>query len=369
MAGGLAAQQPRPSAQAGERAAPASVSASLAGPADAVAGAQTRLIDDEERGVFVVAVGPMEIPHMGHHDAGHAGIFPPVGTVTIPRDAYLYGFDLEIVDGQGRRLPQELLHHLNVIDPVHRELFLPIAQRMLALGTETGPQSMPRMLFGYPVAAGQPVVMSVMMHNPTGEHYVGVELRLILKYVPGGRPWPFFSVYPFQLDVAFPAGDKGFDLPPGAWSKSYQASPSMEGRLMVVGGHLHPYSTSLKLEDVTDNQVIWEGRPIEGPEGRLGGVTVGRLYWKLGARVTPDHVYRVTVTYNNPTGDTIPNGGMGLVAGVFMPSGSAEWPLADRANELYELDRKHFMREVRGRYGELVGAQVEPQAKSGAHIH
>ena len=338
-----------------------------AGPAD---GATTRLEDDVERGAFVVAVGPMEIPHAGHHGPGHAGIYPPVATVTVPRDAYLYGFDLEIVDQSGQRLPNELLHHLNVIDPVHRELFLPIAQRMLALGTETGPHSMPRMLFGYPVRAGQPMVISVMMHNPTDRHYTGVELRLILKYVRGGRPWPFFSVYPFQLDVAFPAGDKGFDLPPGRSSRSYEARPSLEGRLMVVGGHLHPYSTSLKLEDVTGGEVIWEGRPIEGTEEGLGGVTVGRLYLRLGAKIRPDHTYRVTVTYHNPTPDTIPNGGMGVVGGVFMPSNDGAWPLADQTHELYQLDRRHFMREVRGRYGELVGVAAQPvAAQPGGHVH
>jgi hypothetical protein len=326
------------------------------GPAD---GAATRLEDDVERGAFVITVGPMELPHAGHGGAGHAGhagILPPVATVTVPRDAYLYGFDLEVVDATGRRLPQQLLHHLNVIDPRHRELFLPISQRMLALGTETGAQSMPWMLLGYPVSAGQPMVISVMMHNPTDEHYFNVELRLILKYVPGGRPWPFFSVYPFQLDVAFPAGDKGFDLPPGVSSKAYEASPSMEGRLMVVGGHLHPYSTSLKLEDVTEGRVIWEGRPIAGEDQTLGGVTMGRLYRRLGVKIHPRHVYRVSVTYHNPTPDTIPAGGMGVVAGVFMPSGDGPWPLADTADALYELDRKHFMREVRGRYEELVRA-------------
>ncbi|HWP37698.1 MAG TPA: hypothetical protein VNL18_09140 [Gemmatimonadales bacterium] len=336
------------------------------GPAD---GAVTRLIDDRERGAFVVAVGPMEIPHGGDHHGEHAGIFPPVATVTVPRDGYLYGFDLEIVDGTGRLLPNRLLHHLNVIDPEHRELFLPIARRMLALGSETGAQSMPRWLFGLPVKAGQPLVVSVMMHNPTNEHYTGVELRLILKYVPEGRPWPLFGVYPFQLDVAFPAGDKSFDLPPGESSKSYEASPAIPGRLMVVGGHLHELATSLMLEDVTQGSVIWEGRPIPGPDGALGGVTMGRLYRRLGVKIQPDHSYRVTVRYNNTTGDTIRAGGMGVVAGVFMPSDEDAWPRADKSDPLYELDRQHFMREVRGPYTELIAMKPAESTKPAAHVH
>jgi hypothetical protein len=337
------------------------------GPADA---AVTRVVDDEERGAFVVSVGPMELPHGGDHHGEHAGIFPPVATVQIPRAAYLYGFDLEIVDGAGRRLPNRLLHHLNVIDPDRRELFLPIAQRLLALGSETSAESMPWLLFGLPVKAGQSMVISVMMHNPTEEHYRDVELRLTLKYVPHGRPWPLFSVYPYQLDVAFPAGDKSFDLPPGESSRWYDARPAIAGRLMVVGGHLHELATSLKLEDVTTGTVIWEGRPIAGPDGVVSGVTIGRLYRRLGVKIRPDHTYRVSVQYNNTTGDTIPAGGMGVVAGVFMPEDEAQWPSVDTADALYQVDRKHFMREVRGKYAELVGAPRPPvTGKGAAHVH
>ena len=41
---------------------------------------------------------------------------------------------------------------------------------------------------------------------------------------------------------------------------------------------------------------------------------------------------------------------MGVVAGVFMTSGGAEWPAADTSNPLYALDREHYMRVVRGKY-------------------
>jgi hypothetical protein len=319
-----------------------------------------RLIDDSAMGRFAITIGPMDLPAAGHgeHHGVHHGaagaVYPPVETVILPRDAYLYGFSFEIVDHRGRRVPSQVLHHLNLINPDHRELFLPISQRMLAIGQETGSHSMPWLLFGYPVSAGQKVVVSAMMHNPTHTSYTGAELRLYIKYVKPGRPWPLFRVYPFQLDVAFPAGDKSFDLPPGRISRSYEASPIMEGRLIVVGGHLHPYAESLKLEDVTANKVIWEGKPIEGKSGTLEGVTVGRLYRRLGYKIYPDHVYRVTVTYNNPTSDTIPEGGMGVVGGVFLPSGDDPWPRADERDPVYVMDRMHYLRQLRGKYADLV---------------
>ncbi len=337
----------------------------------------TRLINDEAHSEFLITIGPMELPQgameageVAHHGNGqedphavHGGaVFPPVETVRFPISGYLYGFSYEVVDGEGRQLPVEVLHHLNLINPDHRELFLPISQRMLAVGKETGSQSMPRFLLGYPVPEATPMVVAAMLHNPTGKSHSGVEVRVRLKYVKAGRPWPLFNVYPFQLDVAFPAGDKSFDLPPGKSEWSYEASPGLEGRIMAIGGHVHENAESIKLVDLTENEVIWEGFPIEDETGNLVGVTLGRLYRTFGTKIHPDHVYRVTVTYNNPTADTLVAGGMGVVGGVFMPSGAGMWPRADTVDPLYALDRRHYMRDVRGTYDEIAGLASEQAA-------
>lgn len=311
----------------------------------------TRLVDTGRE--FVIEVGPVDLPvhdmAMDMEDHGHMGIFPPLGTVTVPRAGYLYGFDYEVVDASGNQLPSSIVHHFNIIDPDHRELFLPISRRIMAAGSETGAQSMPWIFFGLPVTEGQRMVVSVMLHNPTGEEHLDAALRIRLKYVRTGRPWPFFKVYPYQLDVAFPAGDKAFDLPPGQSSRSYDASPAIPGRLMVMGSHLHEYATRIVFEDITEHEVLWEGFPVLD-DGALAGVTIGRLYKKFGVKIVPDHTYRVTVHYDNPTGATIPDGGMGVVAGVFLPAGDAAWPKADPSDPLYALDRDHYMREVRGKY-------------------
>ena len=301
---------------------------------------------------FLIDVGPVDLPapmamEMPGHE--HEAVLPPLGTVTVPTDGYLYGFDYEVFDAQGNELPTNIVHHFNVIDPDHRELFLPISRRVMGAGGETGGQAMPWMLFGYPVTAGQQMVVTVMLHNPTGQAHDDVSLRIRLKYVKAGRPWPFFQVYPYQLDVAFPAGDKDFDLPPGESSQSYEASPAVAGRLMVMGSHLHELATKIVFEDVTEEKVLWEGFPITD-DGNLTGVTIGRLYRRFGSKIFPDHTYRVTVHYNNTTGETITDGGMGVVAGVFMPAMGEQWPAANTDDPLYALDRAHYMREVRGKY-------------------
>ncbi len=99
----------------------------LAGITQPLAGqeATTKLEDTGKE--LIIEVGPVDIPvpmEMAGHD--HIGIFPPIGTVTVPTDGYLYGFDYEVVDAQGNELPSNIVHHFNIIDPDNRELFLPI---------------------------------------------------------------------------------------------------------------------------------------------------------------------------------------------------------------------------------------------------
>ena len=125
--------------------------------------------DDTDRREFVIAMGPFDLaagtrfldelgPSAGHQHDPHAvhgaAMMPPVTTLTAPKSVYLTGFSYELHDADGQELPPDFVHHLNLVNPDNRELFLPIAQRMLAVGKETGSQSMPGLLMGYPVPEG-----------------------------------------------------------------------------------------------------------------------------------------------------------------------------------------------------------------------
>jgi hypothetical protein len=262
----------------------------------------------------------------------------------------VFGFRVEIVDSAGALLPNELLHHLNFIDPSSRELFLPISRRMIAAGKETGRQSLPWLFFGLPIAKDQRLVINAMLHNPTGKSYRQVRTRLVLRYTKARRPWPFFDVFPWQLDVLFPVGDKSFDLPPGRSSRSYEASPAIAGKIVAVGGHVHEHAVRISLTDVTTGAVLWEAKPMMDSTGKVVGVPVGRLYrWnRIGARVVPEHVYRVTVEYDNPTGAALPEGGMGVIGGLFAPDDPERWPTAVPNDTLYVSDMRHYLRLWRG---------------------
>src|SRR3989442_477469 len=78
------------------------------------------------------------------------------------------------------------------------------------------------MLFGVPLKRGEHVVASAMVENLTATAYPRARVRLVMSFTPAGRPWPLFSASPWQMDVAFPVGDKSFALPPGRSSRSYE---------------------------------------------------------------------------------------------------------------------------------------------------
>jgi len=302
---------------------------------------RTTITPTARRNELLLELPPVDLP------AGTV-VDEPASVGEFPVNGSIYALHAELVDETGRRLPTELLHHMNVMDPGERELFLPISRRILASGMETGEIRFPWLLFGARVRAGERILANAMIHNPTAVGYRGVRVRLVLSYVPEHRPWPLFSVMPWQLDVAFPVGDKSFDLPPGRSERSYEGSPAVKGKLVVIGGHMHQYGRTIEFWDVTTGKRLWHGEPASVRRGEPGAVPIAKLYSAtgLGLRITPTHRYRVRVIYENPTGHVVPNGGMGVVGGLFMPDHKAVWPATATSDPLYQQDLRHFMGSV-----------------------
>ena len=302
---------------------------------------EARVTADDRRGELVIELAAVDLP------PGEMGL-PPVATAQLPVGGAIYGLRADVVDEAGRVLPGEFVHHFNLIDPDHRELFLPISRRMAAAGAETGSPKIPWFLFGFPFARGDRVIANAMLHNPTTVAYRGVRARLTLFYTPASRPWPIWDGYPWQLDVAFPVGDKSFDLPPGRSERSYEGSPVVPGKIVVIAGHLHTYGVSIELSDATTGERIWRAEPLRDSAQRVVAIPLGKLYrWnRLGAHIDPAHRYRVTVVYDNPTGHVLKNGGMGVVGGLFVPDKGVRWPAADMQDTLYQADLRHATRSA-----------------------
>ncbi len=292
-----------------------------------------RVEHDPERKELTIALGPIDLPANTTH---HALRQLPVQRGTVPFDFTIRSYRVQIVDGDGRPVPQAVLHHMNVLDPERRELFLPIMLRVLAASHETPPVSVPGWLFGIPMRGGAPFLALTMLHNPTPDSFADVSVRLILGY-ERSEYLPMYTIVPFHLDTMFPLGTKGFDLPPGRFVKTYDASPAVPGLIVGLSGHLHQFATELKLENLTTGEILYRITPEVDEEGHIERIPVLRHRGKgLGAPVRPEHVYRVTAEYYNPTGAPIVGGGMGAVAGGFVPLDA--WPASDPRDPLYVAD-------------------------------
>jgi len=274
----------------------------------------------------------------------HMAVFPALVRFELPVSGYVFGVEYDLVDGDGRPVPRRILHHFNIIDPAHQEMFLPIARRIFAAGQETGSYTMPKTLVGIPFEKGDAWILTVMLHNPTDREWDGIQLRVRIRYVKKGLPWPLAQVIPFQMDTLFPTGDKSFDLPPGRTVRSWEGRPVTEGRIVAIGSHLHDLATQIMLEDVTDNKVVWTGKPVYNDQGLLERTTRGEFYGTFGVLLNPEHTYRVTVEYENPSDTTIPDGGMGVIAGVIIPSDPDFDFKSDPSDSLYVADEAHFLR-------------------------
>jgi hypothetical protein len=282
------------------------------------------VVNDADNEELVFIIGPVDLPAGAHHAMIRQ---PPLLTAIVPVEAYLYGFDVQMIDSAGRPIPNRVLHHVNLIDPDRRELFSPIPLRIFAAGGETQPASMPKVL-GLPLEPGQRLLISAMFHNPTESSYPNARLRVTLKY--RGEGWVFpIAVYPVYIDVMGPVGPKEFDLPPGRSERSWEGSPAVPGRLLGAGGHLHDYAVNLRFEDLTAGEVLWEVGPVVDEEGRTVAVPLGKFWWKGGISLDPEHTYRLTAVYDNPTADTLIGGGMGVLGGVFLPKSGRAWPAVD----------------------------------------
>lgn len=287
---------------------------------------------DVARQIVEYVVGPVSLNAAGDH------LRLPIQMADFPTDGWIHGFEAEICDSIGNRLPMELLHHVFVVDPDERELFFPIARRIMAAGRETATQRLPG-LVGYPVDRGARLMVAVMFANPTGRDYADVHLvvRFFVTEPVDGLVDPL-EVFPFYLDVMGPTGTKDFEVPPGESVIAWEGSPAVESRILAIGGHVHDYATRLRLIDVTGGRILWDVEPDRTPDGHVTGVPSDKFLWTLGKKIRPDHVYRIEVEYFNPLDAPAPHGGMGAIGGVVWVDGDVTWPEFDRTDETYVED-------------------------------
>ena len=291
---------------------------------------------------LLLSFGPLDLPARAKRDGGVPE--PPPRWITIPKDAWIHGYWVEVLDKNGAKVPLSTLSFVNVIATQQRELFSPIMLRIAAASSETEAVRLPR-LIGLDAHKGDTLLVRARMHNPTDRHYEGVRILVHFPLTERNSKIGSLRIQPFYIDVTAPSASHSFDLPPGRSEQYWDAKPAVNARILGMTGHVRKHATALRLEDRTSGKVIWESKIDTTASGDPTVIPLKRfLFPKFGYGIASDHVYRVTAVFNNPTGATIIDGGMGTLGGVVLVGGGTKWPAVDPNDPDYKKDLRAMWR-------------------------
>lgn len=271
---------------------------------------------DSAASQLTVRVGPVHLPARSHHDAVAQA---PDRFFGVPVDGWLTSYRPRLVDGGGEPVPGRLLHHVAFWNTERPDFLCPSKEEHLfgAGGEMNVWPALPGV--GYRVREGDRIRVSTMFHNPTETAYPEVYLEVEVGYRSTDEVASrLAAVYPVWLDVQG-CGDSGYDLVPGENVDRSEFVMEYGGRLLGLGGHMHDYGRSLRVEDLTRDREVAKLEARLDEEGRILSMPVVPFLATGGYELEEGDTLRVTARYVNSTGRRLPNGAMGIAVGYFLP--------------------------------------------------
>jgi hypothetical protein len=338
----LALAASRAAAQTSERACPAGAAlrASVPQSADAASmpgmemSASAVQVDSVRREIRIVA-GPFRIAAMAHESDDMMMMDTPVLRVAWPVNGWVRGYSVQLCDGDaagGAALAHEMVHHVGLANYSRRELLYPMVERLMAVGKETPRVSLPGGV-GVPLARGDTLGLYSAFHDADGKTVERAYVIVTLPWIPAGHAHPI-DVMPFFADVnSVIGGTSAWDLPPGRSAKSSEFTMPLGGSILALGGHVHDYARSVRLEDAENGKVLVRLDAKLTSDGHV--IALGKRvfgFHEEGLALLANHRYRVIAEYYNPTGHVLKQGGMASMAGAFVPDDVREWPPLDPLN-------------------------------------
>ena len=272
--------------------------------------------DDGQK--ITLRIGPLQLPaHTSHKKMPQ----PPDLVWKVPISGWLLAYHPKLLDQKGGEVPGIVLHHVAFWNE-NRPDFLCSnkEEHIFGAGSElTDWAEIPG--FGYRVERGDRIRVETMIHNPTATAYDGAYLEVTIPYHEQSGA-PLKSVYPAWMDVTA-CGHSGYDLPPGPSEKSGSVTLAYDGLLLGVGGHMHDYARQVTLEDATTKSTVATLEAKLDEHGQLLSIPIKTFFEEGGYKLSAGDRLKITATYNNPTGKTLPDGAMGIVVGYFVPANDA----------------------------------------------
>ncbi|HVN08162.1 MAG TPA: hypothetical protein VMV61_04280 [Patescibacteria group bacterium] len=267
-------------------------------------------------------LGPFNLPAHTPHDAMPQA---PDFFWDVPFDGWLVSYAPSLIDESGTDIEAKLLHHVAFWNPARQDFLCPNKEEhIFGAGAELT-RWPPLVGFGYAVHHGDRIRISSMFRNPTGTSYPKVYLAIQVDYVKAGPESgvpPVRSVYPVWLDV-MECGESDYDLKEGESVKSADLRMPQAGLLLAMGGHLHDYGHALVVTDATRKEQIARLTPELDDKGMLASMPVVSFISRGGFPVGAGDKIHVAAEYLNTSGQSVPDGAMGIAVGYFLPDDPA----------------------------------------------
>jgi hypothetical protein len=295
---------------------------------------------DFAAGEVVITAGPFRVQamDMGMGDMEMGSYQDTVYAFAWPQDGWMQGYRIELKDAQGNPLPRQMIHHIGFNNFARRQAQYPAVERLLAAGKETDDITLPRSI-GVPMRQGDSLGLFAMLMPVGGKTVDSAYVTIAMPFTSKGHGHPT-DVMPLLIDVHPDIGGYSrYDLPPGHTERSAEFTLALGGGMIAIGGHLHDYAVSVRLEDVKTGKVLVRLKAKKKPDGDL--ISVSRFNYGFHddmLRLEGGRRYRIVTEYDNPTGKTITDGAMGMMAGPFVPDFPALWPVLDPNDPVTQRD-------------------------------
>jgi len=288
-------------------------------------------VDTALQEVRIIA-GPFRVAAMAHESDDMVMMDTPVLRVAWPVTGWVRGYAVKLCDGdaaKGAALPQDMVHHVGLANYSRRELLYPMVERLMAVGKETPGVLLPGGV-GVPLAKNDTLGLYSAFHDVNGKTVEHAYVIVTLPWIPETHGHTI-NVMPFFADVnCIIGGTSAWDLPPGKSEKSAEFTMPLGGAMLAIGGHVHDYAVSVRLEDAENGKTLVKLKTTRTADGHL--VTLGQRVFGFHEEALPllaHHRYRIVAEYFNPTGHVLRQGGMASMAGAFLPDDVRQWPKLD----------------------------------------
>lgn len=339
-----------------------------------------RVAIDSSRHTVLIVAGPFDLKNEPPMDEMMEMGAPmnhgaPVQRFVWPVDGWLRGFEWTLVGRDGQPVEKHVMHHMIMVNFDRRQLLYDAAERLMGAGSETEDATVPRTI-GIPLTAGTRLGFYIAWHNDTGKDLEGVSLKLTLLWTPRNQNPRPANALPIYMDVNLTIGGTNtFDVPPGKSSKSYEFTLPTGGKLLGVGGHVHDYGSSVRLEDAETGKVLTRVDAVRDKDGKVLKVS-RKLFGVTGSGLSlkANHRYRVVGEYDNTTGKMRPNGAMAHMVGLFVPNDLSKWPAIDPTDSTFlrdmatlhadghgnplEMDHEHMDHDMTGMNHDMKGMDM-----------